>query len=295
MDVTFESTSKLLELPDGTKIHYNEAGEGHPVILIHGSGPGATGWSNFNPNIGALADDFRVIAVDMPGWGESSPRPAAEYRHPEVLIQFMDALGIDKAALVGNSMGGAIAIAATARNPERVSHLITMGSGGAGLTVFTPGGGLTEGLKILYQGYANPTPETFEATVDVMTYNTPAEIAKPLAKQRSENAKKHQEHLDNWLNGSKNGPPLKYFASESEVASITAPTLLIHGRDDRVVPFENTLRLLTMIQNSRAYVFNRCGHWAQLEHAREFNGVVRHFILSNAEGQEEEALSGLGG
>lgn len=296
MDVTFESTSRTVELPDGTTIHYNEAGEGHPLILIHGSGPGATGWSNFNPNIGALADDFRVFAVDMPGWGESSPRAAADYEHPSALVQFMDAVGVDKAALVGNSMGGMIAIAVAARHPERVSHLITMGPGSGGVTLFDAGGGLSEGLKILYKGYAEPTPENFEATVDVMTFDTPKEVAVPLSKQRSENAKKHQVHLDNWLQGSAGGPPLRYGASEQEIMSITTPALLIHGRDDRVVPFEHTLRLVRMIQNSRAYLINQCGHWAQLEHADEFNLVVRNFVLEVGDATTgAKKLTGIGG
>lgn len=63
--------------------------------------------------------------------------------------------------------------------------------------------------------------------------------------------------------------------------SIKAPSLLIHGRDDRVVPFEHTLRLVRLIQDSRAHLINRCGHWAQLEHADEFNRAVTSFILGN--------------
>lgn len=282
MDVTFEGTSKKVELPDGTTVHYNEAGTGdQTVILIHGSGPGASGWSNFNPNIGVLADDFRVLALDMPGWGQSSPRPTAEYRHPEVVGQVMDALGLGRAALVGNSMGGMIAMAVAARNPQRVSHLITMGPGSGQPTIFDPGDGLSEGLKILYAGYSNPTPETFEKIVDIMTFDTPADVAKPLAKQRAQDAAAKPEHLKNWLEGSAGGPPLKYGASLEEIASISAPALLIHGRDDRVVPFEHTMRLVRLIPNSRAYLINRCGHWAQLEHAAEFNREVKSFILGN--------------
>lgn len=296
MDVTYEETFKKVVLPDGTTVAFNEAGQGdQALILIHGSGPGATGWSNFSPNIGSLADDFHVYAVDMPGWGESSPRPAAEYRHPEVLVQFMDAVGIGRAALVGNSMGGMIAIAVAARNPERVSHLITMGPSSGGVTIHDAGGGPSEGLKILYKGYADPSPENFEAIVDIMTYDTPKEVAVPLAIQRSENARKHQEHLDNWLQASGAGLPLRYGASEQEIMSITAPALLIHGRDDRVVPYEHTLRLVRLISNSRAYLINRCGHWAQLEHANEFNRVVRDFVLQTDPTEQEPVLAGIGG
>ncbi|WP_035759297.1 alpha/beta fold hydrolase [Granulicoccus phenolivorans] len=293
MEITYESTSKSIDLPDGTHVHYNEAGEGHPLILIHGSGPGATGWSNFSPNIAELAKDFRVFAIDLPGWGKSSPRPAAEYNHPEVVSQFITALDLGAVALVGNSMGGMVSLAMAARHPEQVSHLITMGPGSGGVTIMDPAGGLSEGLKILYRGYADPTPENFELTVEVMTYNTPKEIAIPLSKQRAANAQANPEHLKNWLEGSAGGPPLRYGASDQELASITAPALLVHGRDDRVVTFEHTLRLVKLIPNSRAYLINRCGHWAQLEHAEEFNGIVKHFLQHTP--AAEQVLTSTGG
>ena len=125
-NVTAEGTSRFVEAA-GLTFHYNEAGEGHPVVLLHGGGPGATGWSNYNPNIGYLADHFRVIAVDMPGWGQSSPVKAEERDHPAHLLAFIDALGIDRPALVGNSMGGATSMSFAARFPDRLSHLVTMG------------------------------------------------------------------------------------------------------------------------------------------------------------------------
>lgn len=294
MDVTFEETSRTLELADGTRLHYHDAGAGHPIVLLHGSGPGTTGWANFGPNIGVLAAEFRVIALDLPGWGRSTPRAAAEYRHPDVVDQFCAALGLGPIAVVGNSMGGMAALALTARYPERVSHLITMGAPAAGVNIFVPGGGLTEGLKILYKGYAEPTAENFAETVRVMTFHTPEEVLVPLAAERARSARANQQHLDNWLEGSVDGLPLRYGASEAELASITAPALLIHGRDDRVVPFENTMRLVSLIPNSRAYLVNRCGHWAQLEHAEEFNAVVANFIRQTPPA-ESAPLAGVGG
>lgn len=294
MTVTFEESSRSLDLPDGTFLHYNEAGEGQTIVLLHGSGPGATGWANFGPNIGVLAEQFHVIALDLPGWGLSSPRPAAEYDHPEVVAQFCAQLGLDKAAVVGNSMGGMAALALAARHPHVVSHLVTMGTPSGGVTLFDAGGGLTEGLKVLYRGYADPTPESFEETVRIMTYSTPEDVIRPLAVTRAESARSNQEHLDNWLNGSQAGPPLTYGATEQELMSITAPALLIHGRDDRVVPYEHTLRLTRLIPNSRAYLINRCGHWAQLEHADEFNAIVASFVTRAAPGSDP-VLQGTGG
>jgi 2-hydroxy-6-oxonona-2,4-dienedioate hydrolase len=111
------------------------------VILLHGSGPGATGWSNFRPNIAPLAKGFHVLAVDMPGWGESDTQTDETGRdHTATLIAFLDALGVASAASVGNSMGGMTSVATAIHFPERVSHLITMGAPAPGIDIFSPGG-----------------------------------------------------------------------------------------------------------------------------------------------------------
>ncbi len=72
MSITKESSSRTVKTRDWN-IHYHEAGTGHPLILLHGSGPGATGWSNFSGNLAGLSQHFRVLAVDMPGWGDPIP------------------------------------------------------------------------------------------------------------------------------------------------------------------------------------------------------------------------------
>jgi 2-hydroxy-6-oxonona-2,4-dienedioate hydrolase len=108
-------------------LRYYEAGFGHPLLLLHGSGPGATGWSNFSGNIEALAEHFHVYAVDTPGWGESSAATVDQLDHVEAAVQFLDALGIEKAAFVGNSMGGQTSIRLATEHPDRITHLVTMG------------------------------------------------------------------------------------------------------------------------------------------------------------------------
>ncbi|MCL2584430.1 MAG: alpha/beta fold hydrolase [Streptosporangiales bacterium] len=280
MALTAESTSRFIDLPSGT-MHYNEAGEGHPLILIHGSGAGASGWSNFNPNIEALAENFRVFAIDVIGWGQSDAVKDNVFNGPVQVIEFMDALGLDKAALVGNSMGGIIAIAAAARYKDRVSHLITMGPGAfMGVPSMFGAGGPTEGIKILLKGYQNPTTETMRELVSVMAFD-PAMASDEIAQGRAAAVQAHPEHIPNALKGFQTGALVACGATPEEVTGITAPSLLIHGRDDRVVHFENTLRLVAAIPDSRALLINRCGHWAQLEHADEFNRLVTEFILSN--------------
>ncbi|MDL5159671.1 alpha/beta fold hydrolase [Actinomycetospora termitidis] len=264
------------------RLRYNEAGSGHPVLLLHGSGPGATGWSNYHLNIPALAERFRVIAWDAPGWGQSDAAPSAEYDHPAAVIELLDELGIEKAALVGNSMGGMVAVAVAARYPDRVSHLITMGSGSFPDVppLFGPGDGPSEGLKILIEGYRNPTPATMMRLVQIMTF-APEFATEELAAMRAEAASARPDHLENFLEGLPTGGAVSRPVDPAEVRGITAPTMLVHGRDDRVVHHEHSLRLLSMIPDARLVLFNRCGHWAQIEHAAEFNRLVSSFVAES--------------
>lgn len=280
-EVTEAGTSRFVDTKSW-KIHYNEAGDGHPVVLLHGSGPGATGWSNFGRNIGPLSEQFHVIAADMPGWGRSDSAVVARISHADAVIELLDSLGLERAALVGNSMGGATALAVAARYPERVSHLITMGSGSfyETPTLFGPTDGPSEGLKVLFGAYAQPTPENMKRLVEIMTYSS--EFATDeLAQMRSAAANSRPDHLENFLTGLQSGEFGKNSATPQEIAAITAPTLLLHGRDDRVVGFEHSLRLLPLIRDSRLTVVNRCGHWLQIEHADEFNRLTADFVLHN--------------
>ncbi|MGP6175596.1 alpha/beta fold hydrolase [Corynebacterium sp. A21] len=275
-DITRESTSRTVQTKDWN-IHYQEVGTGYPVILIHGSGPGAGGWSNFSPNIIPLAQHFRVLAIDVPGWGKSSAVRAQESDSVEALRQFMDELGIEKAALIGNSMGGMIGINMAITHPERVSHLISMGAPGLARPQLFSAGGLSEGMKILVEGYKNPTKEVMRELADIMTFD-PAFASEEMVAQRAEAAAERDDHRANFLEGFGKPDGFLRFSEAKDIATITAPSLLIHGRDDRVVHFENSLQLNTLIPNSRLYLINQCGHWAQLEHSEEFNRIVANFI-----------------
>jgi 2-hydroxy-6-oxonona-2,4-dienedioate hydrolase len=269
---------RFVDVPN-FRIHYVEAGSGHPVVLLHGSGPGATARTNFAHNIGPLAEHFRVIAIDMPGWGESDTQTEETGRdHVGALIGVLDALGIEKAALVGNSMGGMTSISTAVHHPGRVSHLVTMGTPAPTQLLFSPGGGPSEGMRVLLHTYREPTPENMKRLVQVMCFD-PAMATDELASTRSAAALNRPDHLDSW-NAQFTGPPQmpSYFLLGERLGSITAPTLAIHGRDDRVVHFENSLHLVTRIRNSRMLLLNRCGHWAQIEHAEEFNQLVTSFV-----------------
>lgn len=275
MSLTEESTSRYVQTKDW-RMHYSEAGEGPALILLHGSGPGASGWSNYQQNIPTLAKHFRVLALDMIGWGGSDPVKYNERDNAEGIIQFIEALGIEKAALVGNSLGAMMAMRVAVRRPELVTHVITMGSGSGGVKIFQPSDGPSEGMKVLFETYRNPTTEQMKKLVSIMTYDQKFTEG-DLAEKRAAAARATQIHLDNYNEGQPFGPG-DIFTSDEELASITAPLLLIHGRDDRVCGLEHSLKLLSATANSRLVIFNRCGHWAQLEHPEEFNRLVTDFV-----------------
>ncbi len=280
MPLTQESTSRTVTTADWT-IHYHEAGAGQPLILLHGSGAGASGWSNFSGNIEALAEHFHVYAVDMPGWGASDPCPIERLDHPAALRQFMDALGIERAALVGNSMGGMTTLRMATESPERVTHAVTMGSPAMKAPLlFSAGDGPSEGLKILTEGYRNPTPETIKRLVEIMCFDK-AFATDELCAKRAEAAAARPEHLRNFLDGLPKGGPVPVTAPLADLNASAVPFLLIHGRDDRVVHYEHSLVLLANIPNSRLVLLNQCGHWAMIEHADEFNRLVIDFVSNN--------------
>lgn len=279
-ELTFENTKKVIDTPD-YRIQINEVGSGHPIFMIHGTGPGATGWSNFSPNIKALSEKYRCIAVTMPGWGESSLQTVETGRDQvEAMRQLMDTLAIDRATYVGNSMGGRISVRVVAQYPERVSHLITMGSGAPGTGIMAPSG-MSEGIRVLVDTYADPSLENFKRIVRVMCYDS-SFASDELAEERSKAARQFPDHNKNWLDFWWSGQQQAGFAELAPaLEKSSVPALIIHGRDDRTVHYESSLRLVSMIPNSRMVLFNRCGHWAQLEHAEEFNRLVDEFITHN--------------
>jgi 2-hydroxy-6-oxonona-2,4-dienedioate hydrolase len=279
-ELTYESTRRIVQTK-GYRIQINEAGEGHPIFMIHGTGPGATGWSNFAPNIKALSQKYRVIAVTMPGWGESTPQDLESGRDPgRAMLQLMDTMDIEKATFVGNSMGGGITLILGANHPERVSHMITMGAGVWGPSLMVPAGP-SEGMRALIEAYRDPSPENFKRLVQVMCYDQKF-ATDELVEQRCKAASEFPEHNKNWLDLS--GDPATRAGSENLPALLEKtkiPSLIIHGRDDRTVHWEISLRAMTLIPNSRLVLLNHCGHWAQLEHTEVFNRMVDNFIMEN--------------
>lgn len=275
---TQESTSKFVQTPEW-KMHYNEAGEGPVVIMVHGSGAGATGWANFHRNIDAFVDaGYRVILMDCPGFGKSDPLVTAEPRfviNARAIKALMDALDIDKAHLVGNSMGGGSALGFAVEYPERLDKMILMGSGGVGRTsLFTPLP--MEGIKLLFGVYRDPSLENLKKMLDVFVYDSSA-LTEELINLRHRSILANPQHLENFL---KSIDLSKFQMGDftANLPDITHPTLITWGRDDRFVPIDWSLKLLNGLPDARLHVFSKCGHWAQWEHADAFNRLVIDFL-----------------
>lgn len=279
---TEDSTTRFAEVViDGSKyrLHYNDIGSGDQiVVMLHGSGAGATSWANFNRNIDPFVTaGYRVLLVNFPGWGQSDTVVCTGSRsdfNGGALKGLLDHLGIDKAHLVGNSMGGHSAVAFTLANPDRVGKLVLMGGGTGGPSLYAPMP--TEGIKLLQGLYRDPTIENLKKMMNVFVYNASA-LTEEQMKMRLENVLARPDHLESFVK-SLVANPRQFPDFNARLNEINAPTLIIWGRDDRFVPMDVGLRLLAGIPNSQLHVFSRCGHWAQWEHADTFNGMVLAFL-----------------
>lgn len=280
--ITEASTSKFAQIKEGgleLKLHYNDAGAGEEtVVMLHGSGPGASGWANFHRNVQPFVTaGYRVILMDCPGWSKSDPIVSEGSRselNATALKGLMDVVGLKKAHLVGNSMGGHSAVAFALANPERVGKLVLMGGGTGGVSSFVPMP--TEGIKLIGALYRDPSIENLKRMMSVFVYDTSA-LTEDLFKTRLENMLARKDHLDNFVKSSQINP--KQFPDVGHrLGDIDAQSLVIWGRDDRFVPLDAGLRLVAGLKNADLHVFSRCGHWAQWEHAEKFNRTVLDFL-----------------
>lgn len=261
------------------RVHYNDCGDGkETVVMLHGSGPGATGWANFSRNIDPLVDaGYRVILLDCPGWGKSDTIVCDGSRsdlNARVLKQLADELGLDRVHLLGNSMGGHSAVAFTLNWPERVGRLVLMGGGTGGMSLLTPMP--TEGIKRLQTLYREPTLDNLKQMMDIFVYDT-SDLSDALFQTRLDNMLSRRDHLESFVKSSALNPK-QYPDFGPRLREIRAPTLIVWGRNDRFVPMDAGLRLLSGIAGAELHVYRDCGHWAQWEHAASFNRLVLEFL-----------------
>ncbi|MCQ4326701.1 2-hydroxy-6-oxo-2,4-heptadienoate hydrolase [Stutzerimonas stutzeri] len=260
-------------LAAGYRTNLHDQGQGFPLLLIHGSGPGVTAWANWRGIIPQLARTRRVIAPDMLGFGYSE-RPAdskyGQARWVEHAIGVLDALGIERADIVGNSFGGGLALALAIRHPQRVRRLVLMGSVGVSFP-------LTAGLEAAW-GYT-PSLANMRALLDLFAHDRNL-VNDELAELRYQASIRpgFQESFAAMFPPPRQNGIEDLASSETDIRALPHEALVIHGREDRIIPLAASLRLAELIPNSQLHVFGRCGHWTQIEHAERFARLVEDFL-----------------
>lgn len=280
-DISFDNTSRILETEQGN-IHYHEIGSGPVLLMIHGSGPGVTGWANFEGNLELFSQHFRCIIIDLPGYGKSDAAPGNPILESVMgTLRLLGGLNIEKAHIIGNSLGGIVASQIAAHHPQRVGRLVMIG--GIGMNIFSSFP--AEGLQLLSEFAENPTRENVIRWLNAMVYDrklvteeliekrlTQATEPKTLASTRALYSREAIEGMQAMFAGPDATQRIAHYSS------IQAPTLLTWGRDDRVSPIDMALIPMRLIPKCELHTFPNCGHWAMIEAKDAFENVTLAFL-----------------
>lgn len=244
-----------------------------PVLFVHGSGPGVSAWANWRLALPVIGQQRRVIAPDMVGFGYTD-RPVGIAYTMDTWVQqaldLMDALEVPQVDLVGNSFGGALSLALAIRAPQRVRRLVLMGSVGVPFAI-------TPGLDAVW-GY-QPSLAQMKGLLDIFAYSR-ALVTDELAQLRYEASIRpgFQESFAAMFPAPRQRWVDSMVSSEADIRALPHETLIVHGREDKVIPLQNSLTLSQWIPNSQLHVFGHCGHWTQIEHAARFARLVADFL-----------------
>lgn len=269
-DEFFGLEDKWIETAEGELTHYHDLGEGTPILFLHGSGTGVTAAANWWLNLPQLSEHGRCIAIDSIGYGQTIAADDVEYGIKEWVrhaVRVLDALGIEKTWIVGNSLGGWLAFQFALDYPERLLGIVSMGTGGAKLT---------KALK----GHSNPnlSEEGIRETLELFVVNKDL-VTDDLVKLRyqsalNDTATDRLKEVVAARDRDRTELPLDF----ERLAKLAIPVLLIHGMQDHVIPVSRTWEILNTIPHADAHIFSQCGHWSQVERADEFNEVVSSYI-----------------
>lgn len=254
-----------------TNVH--DEGTGAPVLLIHGSGPGVSAWANWRLVLPDLARERRVIAPDMVGFGYTDRPQGIEYGMPvwvQQVLDLMDELGIERADVVGNSFGGGLALALAIRAPQRVRRMVLMGAMGVSFPI-------TPGLDAVW-GY-EPSFENMKKLLDIFAYSREL-VNDELARMRYEASIRpgFHESFSAMFPAPRQRSVEAMASPEDKIRALPHETLIVHGREDQVIPQSNALKLLELMRNAQLHIYGNCGHWTQIEHSARFNRLVGDFL-----------------
>lgn len=265
-DPFFGLEDKWIETAPGEITHYHEMGEGAPILFLHGSGTGVTAAANWWLNLPDISEHARCIAIDSTGYGQTVVAEGTAYGIREWVqhaVRVLDALGIEKTWIVGNSLGGWLAFQFAIDYPDRLLGIVSMGTGGAKLS-----GAL--------KGHSNPnlTEEGIRDTLELFVVDKSL-VTDNLVKLRFESALNDtaSDRLQEVVaarDRDREALPLDF----DVLAKLDAPVLLIHGMQDKVIPVSRTWDILNIVPHADAHIFSQCGHWSQVERAEEFNRVI---------------------
>lgn len=259
-------------------LEVGEAHEGIPLLFIHGSGPGVSAYANWRLILPQVKEVSRVLAPDMIGFGYSDkPVGGAEsgvtYGRElwtKQLIDFMDALDLEKVNLVGNSFGGSLAMSVALEQPERVNKIILMGSVGVQAQ-------LPEALDKVW-GY-QPSFENMAELVRLFTYDTDfADDDLIESRYQASLEPGFQEAFETMFPAPRQNGLDDLSFPDDVLQTIKQPTLIVHGREDKIIPPEYSYRLINLIENAELHIFGKTGHWTQIEQSDAFSNLVKNFI-----------------
>ncbi|MFD2470353.1 alpha/beta fold hydrolase [Amycolatopsis silviterrae] len=282
--MTAEPAPALLELPtEHGVLRYRESGDGPPLVLLHGSGPGVTGWRNFGANLPAFAPHYRTFVLEFPGFGVSDDFGAVHPMQSAVTAvgAFLDGLGLDRVRVVGNSMGGFVATDYALSAPERVDRLVTVG--GIGTPIFSTQPG--EGIVRLSEFVENPTRAALIAWLRSMVYDQALvtdEMIEDRWQQATDPATLENSRrmygaaaLARMAQAARSADTTPAWA---ELRRLDLPTLVTWGRDDRVSPVDMALLPMRTLPRGEVHIFPNCGHWVMIEQKAAWEATVLAFL-----------------
>jgi len=278
LDVDWQAAQHRLEI-DGREVNHCELGEGPAILFVHGLG---ASWQSWLEQLPEFAASHRVVAMDLPGFGYSeSPSEdiSIEY-YARWTAQFMDVLGIESAAVVGNSMGGFVSAELAIKVPARVQRLVFVSA-----AIFWQNRRRAQPLvQLARMSDAVVARALVRATDDIATrrrlryaalatagFRYPQYVSDELAHEMVRSARR----TDGFL------PALEALADfplEEELPKISCPTLIVWGAHDALVPVRDAKKMEELIPQARAEIFERTGHVAMLERPERFNRVLRDFL-----------------